>query len=489
MTPRRLLVAAALLAVVPVAFALRGGLVDRPLSMDNRLYFFIAERAASGVPPHVSTPDVKTQLSSLLDAAWIRAGRTVGIDDVHAGRIGAMVVLVAGIWGTGLAVFEMGATPAASFLGALSVLAFSGLAGHATVGFNPKILLFTTMAWTQWFVARGRFFGAGAAAAAATLCWQPAAAVALGVAAGALADRRRWKALAGTVAGGLVVTLAYEAWFAWHGVLAAQLFQSWVLPTGSMHDDVDWMRGVRFVLFGERHGIDRYGAAAACFALLPVAVLLRAAGLPIPVPGRQPAPASAMVSLIVTGGLTCAFTAYEFQAEPDRFLLCATFAVAIGLVIDRLVAGTAALAGPGSAFRMQGALAALLLMAGLRGGETRWQRHGTLADQRTAGSIVAMLAESRGSVWAYGCSHLLGLAHLDNHHPLDRFWDDLRRVVDEDEFTPYARGRLPDVILRCRRLPGHERILAQYVSLPLPGLATEKVHVFVRARDDGASIR
>lgn len=481
MTRRRLVAAAALLAALPTLFGLRGGLLDRPLRMDNRIYFFIAERAASGVPPHVSAPDVKTQLSSLVDAAWIRAGRTVGMDDVHAGRIGALVALIAGIWGTGLAVFEMGATPAAAVLGAISVLAFSGLTGHATVGFNPKILLFATMAWVPWFVARGRFFGAGVAASAAMMCWQPAAALCVGVAAGSLTDDRRWRALARTVAGGLVAALAYEAWFAWHGVLAAQMFQSWVLPTGSVHNDVDWMRGARFVLFGELHGIDRVGAAAAAFALVLIAALLKAGGVPIPAPGRRAAPTSAIVALLVGGCLACAFTAYEFQAEPDRFLLCAAFAASIGLVIDRAVALLGRVAGARSVFRLEGALAALLILAGPRGNETRWQKQGSLDDQKTAGNIVAMLAETYGSVWAYGCPHLLGMAHLNNHHPVDHFWDDLRRLVDEDRFTPIAHGRLPDVILRCRRLPGGDRLAAQYVGIPLPGLASEKVHAFVRA--------
>ena len=66
---------------------------DLPLTLDNQQYFFIAERAASGVPPHVSLFDSKHQAGMLLSAAAIRVGRGLGLGDVHAARVASIADL------------------------------------------------------------------------------------------------------------------------------------------------------------------------------------------------------------------------------------------------------------------------------------------------------------------------------------------------------------------------------------------------------------
>src|SRR5688500_3553860 len=58
---------------------------------DDQLYFFVAERAASGVPPHLSLVDHKHQLTALLSAIPMRIGRSFGADDVVAGRVASML--------------------------------------------------------------------------------------------------------------------------------------------------------------------------------------------------------------------------------------------------------------------------------------------------------------------------------------------------------------------------------------------------------------
>ncbi|HXC53178.1 MAG TPA: hypothetical protein VN634_19985 [Candidatus Limnocylindrales bacterium] len=476
---RTTLFAAAALAAIAAWICLSAGLWSKPLSMDNRLYFYIAERAASGVSPHVSTPDVKNQLSTLADSLSIRAGRIAGADDVRAGRLGMLVILILGVWGVGCSVYAVGATRSAATLGALSVFAFSNLSGHTAVGFNPKILLFTLLAWGPWFVARGRFGWGGAFAAAAMMSWQPAAAACLGAALGALTDRRALRALIRVIAGGVAVFALYEAYFAWHGVMLAQLFQSYGLPLGSVHEEVDWLSGLRFVLTGSRHGIDRFALPGLSFFALTLGAAAALLGLRIPPSGRTPAPAPAIALLAVGGSLMVAFTMYEHQAEPDRFLLCAYYAIAIGVVADRALRLLRERVNERSAFQLQGALAAVLLLSIPRSDSARRRPETDLAGQADAGKIIAMMSEAYGTVWAYGCIQLMGLAHISNFHPVDHFWDDLRRYVDEDTFEPVVQGALPDMIVRCRRIPGSEKLLEAYVEVPAPHVA-ESMHIYVR---------
>ncbi len=471
--------AAAALAAVATWICLSAGLWTKPLSMDNRLYFYISERAASGVAPHVSTPDVKNQLSTLADSVSIRAGRIVGAGDVRAGRLGTLVILIFGVWGVGCSVYALGATRSVATLAALSVFAFSNLSGHTAVGFNPKILLFTLLAWGPWFLARGRFGWGGAFAAAAMMSWQPAAAACLGAALGALTDSRPLRALTRVIAGGIAAFVLYEAYFAWHGVLLPQLFQSYGLPLGSVHEEVDWLSGLRFVMTGSRHGIDRFALPALSFLALTLGAVAALLGLRLPPAGRTPAPGPAIAVVAIGGSLMVAFTMYEHQAEPDRFLLCDYYAIAIGVVADRALRFLRERLNERSAFQLQGALAAVLLLSTPRSESARRKPEIDLAGQADAAKVIAMMSEAYGTVWAYGCIHLMGLAHITNFHPVDHFWDDLRRYVDEDTFVPLVQGELPDMIVRCRRLPGSGKLLDGYVEIPAPHVA-ESMHIYVR---------
>ena len=487
MPSRAMIVAGAGLAALAIAVCVTAGLWSRPLSMDNRLYFYISERAASGVAPHVSTPDGKNQLATLADAASIRAGRAFGLNDVRAGRIGTLAILILGVWGIGCSVHALGATRTAATLAAISVFAFSNLSGHTTVGFNPKILMFTMLAWGPWFLARERYAGAGAVAAAAMCCWQPAATACLGAALGALTTARPLAAFVRVVAGGVAFVALYEAYFAWHGVLLAQLFQAYGLPLGSASGEMDWMSGIRFVLFGSRQGIDRFAIPAVCFLVFLAGSVAAAFGTKLPPAGRSPAPASAICLLAVAGTLMLLFTMYEHHAEPDRFLLVAYYAIAVGVVADRLFHFARTRIHERTAHQLQGALAAAFLLCAPRSVFVEGKRDFTLESQIDAGRTIALAAEAYGTVWAYGCIHLMGLAHVTNFHPIDHFWDDLRRYVDETTFVPVVRGRMPDVIVLCRRVPGGDASLEGYTEIPSPRVE-ENIRLFARREAVGGRV-
>ncbi len=479
---RRVLVLA--WAAITVALCLRADLWSRPLAADNRLYFYMAERAAAGVVPHVSAPDVKNQLGTLVSAASIVVGRGVGLDDVRAGRIVSVAALVAGVCAVGLVIPELGGSAAAAGVAAVATLAFGALIDHTAIGFNPKIPMFALIAWTHLLIARGRFGFAGVAAAGALLCWQPAVAVCFSAIAAALVQAPRRRRILHLALGGIGAVTLYEAYFAWHGALLPQLFQAYLLPLGSVHDVVDLGEGLSFIAYCEERGLDRFGIPAAAFALFVVErcwwlcrrSTVGAGSETIVAPGAVPA----VVALLVGGLLCVAFTVYDHQGEPDRFLLSVYFAIALGMLAERTLRWIETLGGWPQARRIEGALAVLLLIFATRTARPGEQGEGGLERQFERARIIRLYGEAYGSVWAFGCSHLLGLAHMTNYHPLGYIWDDLEVYLDADRFTPEVGGRLPDVILAGRRVPGRGFLQSEYSVVPVPALAEEHVRLYVR---------
>lgn len=482
-------------ALVAVTLCLRADLWDRALGADNRLYFYMAERVAAGVPPHVSAPDVKNQLATVAAGASIAVGRSVGLDDVRSGRLAALATLVAGVCAVGLLVFELGGSVVAAGVGAVSTLASGALVEHTAIGFNPKVLLFALIAWTNLLIARSRFGAAGVAAAAAMLCWQPAVAVCVAAVVAALVQAPRGRRTLRVALGGIAAVALYEAYFAWHGALLPQLFQAGVLPLGSVHETVDLREGLSFVAFCERRGLDRFGVPAAAFALFVVGCTRswlrrsKPAGSSDAITAAAAAPA--LVAVIVGGLLSVAFTFYDHQAEPDRFLLSAYFATALGMVVDRGMRLVRSLSGPSNVLRIEGALVALLLLLVARTSGTGKQSESALERQYELGRIVRLYADGYGGVWAFGCSHLLGLAHMTNYHPLGYLWDDLEAYVKEEPFAPVVDGQLPGVILAGRRIPGRDLLVREYTEVSVPALRAERVRLYVRksARIESQDVR
>lgn len=480
MTSRKTLLVGLMLAALTVGVCWRDAVWERALRMDNRFYFYVAERAASGVPPHVSTPDVKNQLSALVDATAIRLGRLAGFGDVRSGRIGSVGILVAGVWGVGFSLLRLGVLPMAALFGSLSVLALSGLVGHAVVGFNPKLLLFSLLTWVPFLVAGGRFAAAGATATAAMMCWQPAVVACVAVAVAALTIEGRARHLGRCLAGGVATFVLYELYFAWHGALGPQLFQSYILPLGSAHQEINWARGVEFVFTGSGQGLDRIGLPAVAFAVFVVGAIVARLRSGSRVADRDRSLTPAVVAVAVGGSLACLFTAYEHQAEPDRFLLCAYFALAIGLVLDRVLRASRHFFGARTTFRLEGVLFAALVTLPFGKGVHNVADKDSLDTQLEAGRILAMYAEAYGSIWTFGGHHMLAAAHLTSFHPFDHQWDDLRRYASDDEMLPIVHGKPPNLILALRRPPLPANFLSQYREVVVLPLNLENLRLWVR---------
>ncbi|MFN2425725.1 MAG: glycosyltransferase family 39 protein [Candidatus Binatia bacterium] len=457
-------------AIVAVAVCWRLDPVDRPLTGDNQLYFYLAERAASGVPPHVSHVDTKNQLGTLITATAIASGRGAGVDDVLASRVASIAfAAVSVVLAAELATLLAGSV-AAGHVAAVALLAARGVAEHAATGNNVKIFLVVFVLLAHVAMARGANRRpawdvlAGAAAGAAFLCWQPALLVLGAIVLEALLERGGVRRALTLLGAAMLPVVAYEAYFAMHGALAEQIRQAYVMTLGSVHAPARLPNSLAFVLTEARGLSSPIRIGPLSFALLAVAFLVRAARTR----GRALALLTSRAGLLsfwIGGAAATAFTLYDHQGVPDLFFPDAYFAVAAG-VLAALVARAAGHSG-----RMESRYATALV-AGVFGVALVWQiqrdaalrriPHFSLADQRRAAALVSGYHASSASVWAYGAVHLLGLAHLDNHVPYGLFFDDVESVLRADTYLPLKDGRMPEWILQSRRpLPGAAAYLAQ----------------------------
>ena len=470
-------------ALVAVAACWRLDPVHRPLTGDNQLYFYLAERAASGVPPHVSHVDTKNQLGVLVTSTAIAAGRRLGVDDVLASRIvsiafTAMSVALAAELATLLA-----GSAAAGHVAALALLAARGFAEHSAAGNNVKIFLVTFVLLAHVAMARGRRRGlAGLAAGAAFLCWQPALLVVAAVALEALGGRSgSLRRVAVVLVAALLPVAAYEAWFAVHGALGEQLRQAYAMTLGSVHRPSRLVRSLVY-LFTEATGSSsplRVGPTS--FVVLGSGLLACLAWSPRRMLARLGA-RDGLLSFVVGAAGATAFTLYDHQGVPDLFFPHPYFAVATGLLVavatlaaGRIVPAPAPLA------------VALAVMVALgwqmrRDDALRQPPRYDLDDQRDVASMVRGYHDSFGSVWVYGAVHLLGLAHLDNHVPYGLFYDDVESVVAVDEYLPLRDGRMPEVIVHGRGgVPGAQRYLGpDYVEITPEAFAAQSLGVWRR---------
>lgn len=470
-------------ALATVLACVASGAWQRPLTGDNQVYFYVAERAASGVPPHVSAIDSKSALSSLLSAVGIVLGREVGLDDVRAARVVSIAAAAAAV----ALIAELGLVvsggEAGAHLAALALLGSRGFVAHAAIGTNPKIFLITFVVLAHLLCARRRWWGAGLAACAAFLCWQPGLAVVAAVGAEALvvAGGGSLAALA-VAAAALAGFFVYQIYFAVYGAVIEQLRQCYLMTLGSLHE----VRSLRSALWfvasqaGRRHG--SLGLApVAWFASLGVGVwwmLARPAASLRAVRARPGAVSLVLASVVVT-----AFTLYDHQGLPDLFLTAPYFALAsawLGVAAAREAAAVTGLPRP--MVVVPALMAALLCAQGLRAmvGAGKFSR--TLDDQYELAAETRRYVEQYDGVWAYRCMYLLGLAHADNWVPYGMLYDDVATRFAIRSFRPLRDGRMPEVILRKKgRVPGARAYLrSEYREVAAPRFAREGVQVYVR---------
>jgi hypothetical protein len=503
-------IVALVICAITLAMAMGYGVATRPILADNQLYFFQTERCASGVPPHVSHMEVKTQLPSMLGGASIAIGRRLGVDDVHAGRAATVTsAALATVFGW-LLVLELalgtlaasrggvaastrpllGGLPfpavAASFVGIAAIFSIYGLFAEASSGFQPKVYMVAFLMLAHLGCARRRYLLTGIAGMGAFLCWQPAGLVLASCGLALLLDRRTsWRSLFVVAGGALVALASYETYFWLAGGLKEQLTQEWLLAFGAPHKDKVWSEAVWFFATEAQAFRDRPNGLPSVYAAVVALMLVGAIVRPrrtLEALRERPG----LVAFWTAALIASAFTLYDHQAHPDMLLVQPYFAVACGIgaswlftVLSRVRAGRPVTAVLALAFVALGLNDARSDVRRALGGT-----HG-LEQQRAMGRLVSMYYDHRGSVWALGSVHLLALNRRDN-------WTNVGNVghetsqLDMKQYRPLRDGVMPEIIISGRGLrPGGGGWLsAEYIDITPVPLAGARIRVFSRKSDD-----
>jgi len=480
-------IAVTLLLAAALSVCAAYDITGRAILADNQIFFFLSERAAAGVPPHVSMADPKTQLSSLLSGAAIAAGAIAGIDPVMSFRALSVASVLMSVWlAYRLATMLSGHAVAGVAAGA-ALMVVEGLFLEGASGGRPHVFTVTAMLAAHVLMIARRYIASGFAAACALLCWQPSAIVLGSIGLSLLLSREAPLRRATLVAlGAAIAAAAYEAYFVWHGVAGEQLFQEFVLPTGSIHRMDSLFENFWFVVTDAR-------AYRAWPRLLPalflLVVLVRWAGaLARPRAVVETVRARPEVTAFwIAAHLGFAFTVYEHQAHPDLLLVQPYYAVACGWLLGELL-----LLGSPSRRRIAVAWAVVMLLLGwgYMQGRLIARLIGPgaafgLADQRAMADAIRLYYDHRRTVWMLGPMHLLALLHQNNWVPYGFFWDDLNRHMDTDAYRPLRDGRMPNIIVSGRGIvPGQAGWRRhEYQDVTPPRFQVHNVRVFARKFD------
>ena len=388
---------------------------ERPLYIDNQIYFFMSERVASGVPPHVSLVDHKNALSTIITGAGIAAMRPFGVDDVIAAKIVSVIFTAGTVVAVWLLAWRLSGSWIAAHMSALLMLVFVDYFAQGAQGVRPKVFMAFFVAASLAAQARDRLWRTGALGACAFLCWQPALLIPACLAVTS-AIRAPHLARFARVAGGAVAAFVlYEAYFLWHGALGEQLFQNYVMSTREEAWPVpEFLSSLDFIVRMGSWRLDRSRVITTIFLIVASAaplVALRYRRATQELFESQPAWAGLALSTYAT----LAFTFVNHQAYPDMFFVYPSIAtvtgLSIGLLFRKLERPTAV------AVLRWGVLAVCATAIFHLAWERRTlftARNTGLASQRLLADQVDTFRDHHGSIWAIGCPHLLAMNRQDN---------------------------------------------------------------------------
>ena len=512
--------AAAAWFLVAVAACLLYGPGELAFEGNSRGQFFIAERVASGVAPHISSISGKNSLSYLISGAGIYLGRMAGLPDYWSVRLLTILVLAASVGLCWVVTYRLvrdegGREPSdsrfAAHVAALSMISFSGYIFEATLGARPKIFLVFFIFLTLLAIIAKRPLWTGVAGALAFLCWQPALLVLAASIVPLLLWQRRGRSL-GCWAVGLVLTfLLYEAYFVYHDAWREQLFQTFVFAGKYMspvHTSV--ISNPARLLRSWREGFSLFNPAAAFLLFWMVAfwsvvlVDLRSAGS-----FMRSRPASTFLQICAVGAV--GFTLYDHQGYPDLFFLIPPLAIATGTGViwieeqaERLWLGyqrrqnhppgdrEPPVPAPGwkRAVRWS-VVVALALIA--TGGDSRFGNRVGLDEQQGMAREIGGLSQEPDGIYAVNCTHLLALNRRPNWSEYGHIFRGVRALMLDQtsgpDRPPRKAGRLPELIVVSGRVPPEITIVLQsdYVKVNRRRYRKQNVAVWRRQplREDG----
>ncbi|OGW74934.1 MAG: hypothetical protein A2Z72_07355 [Omnitrophica bacterium RBG_13_46_9] len=193
------------------------------LIRDDAIYLYSGQQAAKGVPPYVSSFEIKGPLSPLIVGFGVMISNILDCDDLHVVRLGFLLIsclAVLSIYLLGNSLFR---SRRVAILGALTSLTFYYFAIHAAAGPRPKTPLVLFISLTLLFSGKKQWFWAGLFSSLAVLTWQPMGifplmTIFLSVAAES-ERQRKVSALCRVLAGIGLPLLLIIAYFAHHGAL------------------------------------------------------------------------------------------------------------------------------------------------------------------------------------------------------------------------------------------------------------------------------
>ncbi|MFQ5351944.1 MAG: hypothetical protein ACE5D3_02600, partial [Candidatus Binatia bacterium] len=427
-----------------------------PLVSDNQHYFFIAERAASGVAPHVSQFDPKNSLTMLLSAAAISAGRTIGLADLDSARILSIVFTAAVIALVWLLTRRLSGSFLAAHLSAFFMMSLQGFTSMGSMGVRPKVFMALFLLLCALAVNAKRFFLAGLCCALAFLCWQSTVLAAIAAMITILSRTGRLRNTSLFALGWLSAVLPYEAYFLSKGALAEQLSQSVYFPLHFMtHGIGNTLKHLVWFL-RVQDGIQ----AESVLPTLMITAMAGVWGYTLIRPSRALrffADNPGWLFFVLASHAAVAFTIYDYQGFPDRFFAEPFMAVSGGMVAwlpQRLISRRS----PAALSRAVAAAIVLLVGAGALPSSAGF-RGGKLASQYRLADHVREMIEGGTTVYAIGCTHLLAFAHKDNFVPYGLGIRGLGGYLREREqprpWRPRRGGKMPDVVLYSRGpIPG-----------------------------------
>lgn len=452
------------------------GVVTLPLLFDAPHQFFIAERAASGTPPHASQWSAKNELGFLVHAGAVWIGRYLSIPDIYSTRIlDLLMVACSAILAIFCSVELSGGRRIAAAGAVLSLLSFRGYLLSAAMGAEPKIPLVFFVFLQIWFAIRNAPFWIALSGMLCFLCWQPTLIVWAGAFVLILFQKEKVRWFAMFFLGTMIPLVLYEMYFYAHGILSEQLHQSYVFPAKFMSGSfqglsaiydlaLDWGRGSRFT------------NPSLLFPLVAVAVffgddkdgILRAAEHKV-----------VWLYLMICFAGAVAFTIYDHQGYSDLFFflpyLCIFSGVGIAWLRNRRKFVSAV-------------IIIVYVIVVIRGPSTGLKESPayTLQEQIALAKEVQKLHQQYGAIYAIRCAHLLAFNHLDNWSKFSSLFrgvpEYLRTLPLTGAEVPWEARPLPPVVLvRDFTIPEIGAVLKQkYQRQIRPDFEKQNIKVWIR---------
>ncbi len=459
-------------------------IMQMPLRGDNKMYFFVSERIASGRVPYECHFDPKTSLSMMVSGLVIAAGRLVDVSGVTSVRIFSLLLVgfAAGLgW---LIMWQLSHSRRASVFAVLSLFSFPGYLALTIMGSRPKALVMVIIFLILLAYFRRRFLLAALFISLGFLCWQPVIMFLPVLLLLSRAEENGFGRFPAILLVTAVPIILYELYFVLAGNFYQQLVQAFYYPyvfmSGSGGDLLarlgrfrqSWLQG-----FGVLNPIN----IAFPPGVVGLLYLTTRRNREVAVDEGKRNLQFLLISLV----LAFVFTAYSHQGFPDLFLVFPFTVIVSAWALDRFVELFSGWKGKRPAL-LTSILAGCLLVYPTLRVDLTVQYQFTLSDQRELAEEVGRYLEEGKSVYAMGCTHLLALNHADNWLNQGYFSDTVNDYLEAkrggEPFRPVKDGQWPSVILLSGTPPrdAGKWLEERYVDVTTRRFRRQDIRVFER---------